>query len=362
MPTNDFLPFATGVGANVESQAAYLSDANRPLGNQPGIASAEFCNKAWRQSSFVTSQLAQMISNITGADVADNGVAAQFQGQLAGLLQRFDPKITSYLSSSGTHNITFYFFIAAGNASSGATYTNGSGTYTVGTTISGGVVLKTTGNAFPAALTGTLTKTGGAGDATLTFYYYRFPISMRVRGVGAGGSGSTTTVSGGDGGDSTFGTSFLLAAGGKAGVPTLNGTGGGGLGGIPTITGGLPGLTVTGGLGSGLGFTNANGVFFPVGGYGGSSMMGGGGKGQSPNTGTGSTAAAANSGGGGGASSNGNSSSVGSGSGGGGGGGIDILIPSASLLASYAWAVGAAGTGAGSNGGSGQWEVVEYFQ
>lgn len=74
MSTNDFLPFcSTDTGSNLESQADYLADPARLIGNQPGVASSKFVNKAARQSAFITSQLAQYISNINAADVLDNG-------------------------------------------------------------------------------------------------------------------------------------------------------------------------------------------------------------------------------------------------------------------------------------------------
>lgn len=73
MPTNDFLPFATDVDARVIDQATYLAAAFRALGFDNGIAVAEQLNKVWRQSSFMSSALAQYISNKTGSDTLDNG-------------------------------------------------------------------------------------------------------------------------------------------------------------------------------------------------------------------------------------------------------------------------------------------------
>lgn len=72
MATNNFLPFAIGGSANVESQAAYAVDPALTNGQQPGIASSALNNKAIRQSSVITSQLAQYIANSTGLDMLDN--------------------------------------------------------------------------------------------------------------------------------------------------------------------------------------------------------------------------------------------------------------------------------------------------
>ncbi len=83
--TNDFLVFGTDTLANVESQASYLADPNRVLGNQPGPAQAPFVNKAARQASVITSQIAQMTCDQTGANVLDNGDAAAILVQLKGV-------------------------------------------------------------------------------------------------------------------------------------------------------------------------------------------------------------------------------------------------------------------------------------
>lgn len=65
--------------------------------------------------------------------------------------------------------VGFYtFVISSGNATIGATYTNSGNTYTVAKTVAAGLSLIAWGTAAPAA-SGTLTKSGGTGDATLTF-------------------------------------------------------------------------------------------------------------------------------------------------------------------------------------------------
>lgn len=76
MPTNDFEVFATDPAANVMTQAAYAALAARITGFPSGIANSAQLNKVWRQSSFITSVLAQYIANQTGNDVLDDGDAA----------------------------------------------------------------------------------------------------------------------------------------------------------------------------------------------------------------------------------------------------------------------------------------------
>ena len=62
----------------------------------------------------------------------------------------------------------FVFTITSGNATAGATYTNNGHTFTVKNTIVSSTTLVCTGIGNPTSL-GTLTKTGGTGDATITF-------------------------------------------------------------------------------------------------------------------------------------------------------------------------------------------------
>jgi len=354
MPTNDFLPFATGGGANVESQAAYLADTDRPLGNQPGVASSAFNNKALRQGTFITSQVAQLVSNILGADVLDGGVNASFLGQLTAALQAFPPKVTKYASGSGTHSITRIFMIASGNATATATYTNNGNTFTVLATISAGTILYMTGNGAPS-VSGTLTKSGGTGDSTITFYAVRSPIAIEVQMVGGGGGGCgvdpAATHNGGNGGDSSFGTSLLTASGGGGGTAGSQPSAGG----AASLGTGPTGIALTGGTG------NA-GTATLLGGAGGSSPFGGAGGSVYKSGAQAGVAAATNTGSGGSGATN----TTVSGNGGSAGGYIDAYITSP--LSQYAYVVGAAGTAgtgsdaAGGAGGSGLIIVKEIYQ
>ena len=187
--TNDFVPFCpTDTGTNLESQADYLTDPDRTIGNQPGIASSQLVNKALRQGTAIASQIAQYVSNFANVSVLDtDGVEAQLLSQIQATFQPLAPVITQYLSGTGTWNATVVFFIASGSATSGATYTNNGVTYTVSATISSATILKATGNGAPTANGGTLTKTSGTGDSTITFYAYRNALHINVLAVGGGG-------------------------------------------------------------------------------------------------------------------------------------------------------------------------------
>jgi hypothetical protein len=352
--TNDFVPFATGGGANVESQATYLADPALPLGNQPGTASSALNNKALRQGTFVASSLAQFIAQQTNTNTNDNGVSAQFLAQLQAAVQALPLVSTVLTTGTGTFNLTYVFFIAAGNATVGATYTNNSVTYTVSSTITAGTTLSASGNGAPLT-SGTLTKATGSGDATLTFYAVRAPSSLHVRLVGGGGGGASSANSGANGTATTFGSGFLTANYGVGGVVDSSG----GAGGTATIVGTAYGVALTGG-GGGPGMALSAGQH-SAGGVGGSSPFGGAGVGG----GAGSTgiggAAGVNSGSGGG----GGASSQSGGAGGGSGGYIDVIVPSPA--SSYPYAVGAKGAGAatspvGGDGGAGLIWIIQNYQ
>lgn len=365
MPTNDFLPFCpTDTGTNLLSQSAYAAAPDLAIGNQPGVASSQLVNKALRQGTFMAAVLAQFISNKTNTATNDNANETQMISQLFSAIENKSPVITSYLSGSGNHNISYKFQISVGNATVGATYTNNSVTYTVTKTISSGLELIATGNAAPTT-SGTLTKAGGTGDATITFNAVRVPLYLRVRAVGGGGGGSGSGTSGnatagGVGGDTSFGTT-LIVAGGGAGGPFQGTNGAGGSAALGT---GNTGIAIIGGRGGGPGFTGVTSDSAQGGGGGNSAFGGAAGVGEANSPGL---AGATNSGGGG--SGGGSSGLVNSfaGTGGGSGGFVDAFITT--VLSTYAWVVGGAGTpgtsvseNAGGAGGAGCIIVEEHYQ
>lgn len=355
MATNNFLPFCeTDTGTNLPTQSDYAADPNRALGAQPGVASSKLNNKPMRQATFITSQVAQFIADKTGSNVLDDGSTVKLLAQINAAILPIAPSVTRYLSSTGTHNKTYWFFIASGSATVGATYTNNAVTFTVKATVASAVMVSMTGGGDPA-VSGTLTKASGTGDTTLSFYSVRSALSYIVQLVGGGGGGGGTTGGGGTGGTTTFGTSLLTAAGGTGGAQTAGSTGG--AGGAPTVNSpAIAIVSVEGGDGiSGFQLATSNGM------PGGSSFFGGSGKGGVANGGPGQPGKA-NTGGGGG----GGAGTATTGSGGGAAGAyIEALITSPS--AAYTYAVGAGGTsgsgsGAGGVGGTGAIIVIEQFQ
>lgn len=366
MATNNILPFCpTDSGTNLLTQTDYAAASDRTNGAQPGIASSKLNNKAARQAAFVSSQMAQYLANITGADVLDNGSTATLLGIITGAFMRLNPVVTSITATgAGTFNKTYYFFIDSGNATTGATYTNNAFTFTVVTTIASGTLLRCRGTGAPS-VSGTLTKSGGTGDTTLTFRSFRSALFLKVRGVAAGGGGSGSGTSGtmgngATGGNTTFGSSMLSATGGSGG----GGNGTSGTGGTASLGTGPTGIAVGGAPGVGGCYTAAT-VALGTGASGGSTPFGGNGSGLFNQAGSNAAANSGSGGGGGGAAS---FNSFYSGGGGGAGGFFDGQIDNPGDAIPYTvGAKGIKGT-SGTNGftggdaGDGLLEIEEHFQ
>lgn len=97
MATNDFKPFATGSGANVLSQADYEALSALASGFLSGKASSAQVNKALRQGTFVTSCLAQFVSNELNMNILDNGDA---NGFLANLISAINSRSGAVLTAA----------------------------------------------------------------------------------------------------------------------------------------------------------------------------------------------------------------------------------------------------------------------
>lgn len=106
MSTVDFLPFATGVGANVQTQSDYSSDAARVSGYASGTAISSHVNKVWRQSAFWGAVLANFVSNQLAIDVLDDGNVSgkitNFQNAVLQLTNVYAPLASPHLSGVPT--------------------------------------------------------------------------------------------------------------------------------------------------------------------------------------------------------------------------------------------------------------------
>ena len=103
MPTNDFLPFGTAVGANVMTQADYLALSARSAGFSAGTAKSAQLNKTWRQASIMATVLAQFIVDQSGQNAVDDGTTATLQANLLTALRAAGRQAT-ILNDTGIAN------------------------------------------------------------------------------------------------------------------------------------------------------------------------------------------------------------------------------------------------------------------
>lgn len=205
------------------------------------------------------------------------------------------------------------------------------------------------------------TFTSGSGTYNRPAGVQYITVEMIGGGGGGCGSGSTNGGGGADGGNSTFGSSFLTAGGGSGSGSYNAGTGGSNTINSPAITI----VNVVGGTAGVAGIDALASSAYLPGGVGAATPFGGSGSCGLNSVGT---AATANTGAGGGGASApfGVSASLGGG-GGGGGGYLKAIVNNPST--SYSYSVGSGGTGgtagtsgfAGGNGGSGVIIITEYY-
>lgn len=315
-----------------------------------------------------------------------------------------DASATKVLKSGGSSADPSWLAYDNANTASTLVFRDGSGNFTAGTvtaaltgTASGnttysannhGLIFSSATNAMtvlaPDASTTKVLKSGGSSadpswatlaslhtaptvqkftssSGTYTTPTSPAPLYIRVVMVGGGGGGFGTGTSPGAasaGGNTTFGSSLLVANGGSAATNT-----GGAAGGTGSLGSGPIGVALSGASGSAGVFNSSN--VNAGGGAGGNSYFGGG-AGQSAGGVAGGNGVTNSGGGGAGGSTGANTFFPGGG--GGAGGFVDAIIASPS--ATYAYAVGATGGGssagtngtAGGSGAAGIIIVYEFYQ
>lgn len=342
---------ATGGGGGLQMNG---TDSSIPMGLQPKngdiwlsdstasiAAGIRFYNAAsthYTKLSAATSQSTTYNAVLPAADgtagypILTNGSGVWAFGQLS-------------LSTSVTGNLGVSH-LNSGTGASSTTFWRGDGTWA---TPPGG------------SLSAPQTTIYTSGSGTYTTPAGALYLDVEMVGGGGGGQGYSSTgatTSPTSGGNTTFGTSLLVANGGQgdAGSNYTPGAGGTASGGDINITGGAGGA---GGQNSHA--TSGSQTQMP-GGVGGSSYFGGAGAAGAIGLGAGGNAAANSGSGGGGGGLNASVSYV-SGAGGGAGGYCRKRITSPA--SSYSYAVGGAGTGGsaqGGNGAAGLISVTAYFQ
>ncbi len=101
--TTDFLPFATGGGANVISQSLYAADTTVTNGFSSGIAPSAKFNKVWRQSSFVAAGVATWMANTLNTNIPDDGNLSSFVTNL-GLAVKAAATAGAFVADTGSVN------------------------------------------------------------------------------------------------------------------------------------------------------------------------------------------------------------------------------------------------------------------
>jgi hypothetical protein len=80
----DYVPFATGGGANVYSPATYQALAVVATGVQPGLADPQLANTTWRLASVLSAAVANFISNaLGGISILDDGNVTTLTANMA---------------------------------------------------------------------------------------------------------------------------------------------------------------------------------------------------------------------------------------------------------------------------------------
>lgn len=86
--TNQIVPFATGVGANVETPTDWEADLLRAQGFQNGIADPTQCNTVMRQASFIAAMIAQFSADYSGSPALDDGEFLQAEQNFVDALRK----------------------------------------------------------------------------------------------------------------------------------------------------------------------------------------------------------------------------------------------------------------------------------
>lgn len=103
MATNEILQFAENdTGTNLLTQAEYLADAQRPIGNQPGVARSKLVNKVLRQSSLIAAAVGQFIAEGQANDVVDSATVGDVSAWLRAAVKDAAKKLGLNSSTVGT--------------------------------------------------------------------------------------------------------------------------------------------------------------------------------------------------------------------------------------------------------------------
>ena len=91
MATTEILPFATGGGANVVTQAVYAADPTTGTGFAAGIAASNKLNKVWRQSAFMAAGLANWM--------VAQGISVPDDANLSNLVAEINQAMAAFINA-----------------------------------------------------------------------------------------------------------------------------------------------------------------------------------------------------------------------------------------------------------------------
>ena len=175
MATNEILPFADAGGANVLAQAAYSADAQRSIGNQPGIARADFNNKVLRQAALMAAGLGQWLADKQATNVTDTLLPSQLSTMIENALKSYSG---SSIGTSGYQRFPSGLIIQWGTRAMDSTASPHAVTFPIAfPTACLSVQAQNNSNAFPT-LASVLTTTsvqlanGSAGSNAGTAMYF----------------------------------------------------------------------------------------------------------------------------------------------------------------------------------------------
>jgi peptidoglycan hydrolase CwlO-like protein len=98
MATTEFLPVAVASGANVDPQGSFAGATYQLVGFTTGTARATQANKVWRQSSMMAAAWANVIVQVMGQNVLDDGNLPNLVSQLTATVQQI---VNAAINASG---------------------------------------------------------------------------------------------------------------------------------------------------------------------------------------------------------------------------------------------------------------------
>lgn len=103
--TNEIVPFATGVGANVQEPGDWEGNTVRQQGFQEGVANPTEANTIWRQLSSIAAMIGQFSADYSGNPSVDDGdIIAAEDRFVEALIRLFSPLGVYYIQDTGTGN------------------------------------------------------------------------------------------------------------------------------------------------------------------------------------------------------------------------------------------------------------------